>query len=68
MNKKEYAEKIVKKKGSEREETTCIKGIIAKDNVEFILEIEYGSQPLYEIFADYIADVIKEGGTLEYAA
>lgn len=33
---------------------------IQMGNIEFILETIYGNHPLEEIFADYVADRIKE--------
>lgn len=53
---------------SEAKETTRTELRIKRGNIEFIIETEYGSQPLDEIFADYVADKIKEGDALENAA
>ncbi len=41
---------------------------IKRGNIEFIIETEFGIQPLDEILADYAADKIKEGDALENAA
>lgn len=49
-------------------ETTRTELRIKRDNIEFIIETEFGIQPLDEILADYAADKIKEGDALENAA
>lgn len=53
---------------SEAKETTRTELRIKRDNIEFIIETEFGIQPLDEILADYAADKIKEGDALENAA
>lgn len=53
---------------SEAKETTRTELRIKRNNIEFIIETEFGSQHLDEILADYVADKIKEGDVLENAA